>query len=384
MRRIQQCILAIIVLPLGLSVSMPVTAAQPALQDFATIDAYIEQQMRALRIPGLALGIVQGDEIAHVKGFGVAGPGGQPVTPQTPFQINSLGKPMTALAVMQLVEADKLALDAPVRRYLPWFRVADETASAQITTRHLLYHTSGLPTAAGMEQALSADARPDALEQRVRALRSVQLNRPVGTSYEYSNEGYITLGLLVQELSGQSYETYMRTHLYGPLAMRQTFTDWSEARSHSADVQTGLGVCPGDLKHIAQSGQAGMGEEYKEHVMHNQIASQGSAPRRVPLYILLVAQLLAGFALGAGLAYLGFILGGLAVAADPAGFRDIVAMIGGVLIGYPLGVAGGTWLVGRLFGARGRLWATLLGAYLGVGAVLIALLIGLGKPVYRL
>jgi hypothetical protein len=115
-----------------------------------------------------------------------------------------------------------------------------------------------------------------------------------------------------------------------------------------------------------------MGEEYKEHVMHNQIASQGSAPRRAPLAILLVAQLVAGFALGAGLAYLGSILGGLAVAVDPAGFRDIVAMIGGVLIGYPLGVAGGAWLVGRLFGAHGRLWATLLGAYLGVGAMLLA------------
>jgi CubicO group peptidase (beta-lactamase class C family) len=234
MRRIQQCILAIIVLPLGLSVSMPETAAPANPPDFATIDAYIERQMRALRIPGLALGIVLGDRVAHVKGFGVAGPDGQPVTPQTPFQINSLGKPMTGVAVMQLVEAGKLDLDAPVRRYLPWFRVADETASAQITPRHLLYHTSGLPTAAGMEQALSADARPDALEQRVRALRSVQLNRPVGVSYEYSNEGYITLGLLVQELSGQPYEAYMRAHLYGPLAMRQTFTDWSEARSHGA------------------------------------------------------------------------------------------------------------------------------------------------------
>jgi hypothetical protein len=106
--------------------------------------------------------------------------------------------------------------------------------------------------------------------------------------------------------------------------------------------------------------------------MHNQIASQGSAPRRAPLPIVLVAQLVAGFALGAGMAYLGSVLGGLVVAADPAGFRDIVAMIGGVLIGYPLGVAGGVWLAGRLLGARGRVWATLLGAYGGVAVVLLA------------
>ena len=132
-RRIQQCMLALLLLALCLIGTAPVTAAQPAAADFAAIDAYIEAQMRELRIPGLALGIVQGDQIVHLKGFGVAGPDGRPVTPQTPFQINSLGKPMTAVAIMQLVEAGKLDLDAPVQRYLPAFRVADEAASAQIT-----------------------------------------------------------------------------------------------------------------------------------------------------------------------------------------------------------------------------------------------------------
>jgi CubicO group peptidase (beta-lactamase class C family) len=212
-------------------------ASDPGLsrdEGFAAIDAYVDAQMRELRIPGLALGIVEGDQIVHLKGFGIAGSDGRLVTPQTPFQIASIGKPMTGVAIMQLVEAGKLDLDAPVQRYLPYFRVADEAASAQITSRHLLYHTSGLPAAAGMEHAFSGDVRPDALEQHVRALRSVQLNRPVGASYEYSNAGYSTLGLLIQEVSGQSYEAYMHAHLYRPLEMRQTFTDWTEARSHGA------------------------------------------------------------------------------------------------------------------------------------------------------
>jgi CubicO group peptidase (beta-lactamase class C family) len=112
--------------------------------------------------------------------------------------------------------------------------VADETASAQITIRHLLYHTSGLPRTAGMEHALSGDDRVDALEQRIRALRSVQLSRPVGQAYEYSNAGYMVLGLLVQQISGQPYEAYMHEHLFAPLEMRQTFTDWTEARAHGA------------------------------------------------------------------------------------------------------------------------------------------------------
>jgi CubicO group peptidase (beta-lactamase class C family) len=202
--------------------------------DFAAIDAYVEQQMRELRIPGLALAIVEGDQIVHLKGFGIAGPDGRAVTPQTPFQLASLVKPMTGVAIMQLVEAGKIELDAPVQRYLPWFRVADEVASAQITVRHLLYHTSGLPGTLGMEYALSGDPRPDALEARIRGLRSAPLNQPVGATYEYANVGYQILGLIIQEVSGQSYDLYMREHLFTPLQMQQTFTDWTEARGHGA------------------------------------------------------------------------------------------------------------------------------------------------------
>ena len=216
------------------SVSAGAVPTRNSPTDFAAIDTYVEQQMRDLRIPGLAIGVVQGDQIVHLKGFGIAGPDGRAVTPQTPFQLASLVKPMTGVAIMQLVEAGKIELDAPVQRYLPTFRVADETASAQITVRHLLYHTSGLPGTVGMEYALNGDARPDALDARVGALSTVALNHPVGISYEYANAGYQILGLVVQQVSGQPYEAYMCEHLFTPLQMQQTFTDWKEARSHGA------------------------------------------------------------------------------------------------------------------------------------------------------
>ena len=87
--------------------------------DFAAIDAFVESERQALRIPGLALGIVQGDRIVHLKGFGSADPSGRAVTPQTPFQIGSNAKSMTAMAIMQLVEAGTIDLDLPVQRYLP-------------------------------------------------------------------------------------------------------------------------------------------------------------------------------------------------------------------------------------------------------------------------
>ena len=112
--------------------SRPRTAL--ALQErLANIDAYVEQERQAARVPGIALAIVQGDRVVHLQGFGEADPSGRAVTPQTPFGIGSASKSFTALAIMQLVEAGKIELDAPVQRYLPWFRVADAEASASAT-----------------------------------------------------------------------------------------------------------------------------------------------------------------------------------------------------------------------------------------------------------
>lgn len=94
-------------------------SAQRAAFDFESVDAFIQTEMDSIRIPGLALAIVHGDEIIYQKGYGIADPSGRPVTPQTPFNIGSVSKAFTALTVMQLAEDDMLELDAPVQRYLP-------------------------------------------------------------------------------------------------------------------------------------------------------------------------------------------------------------------------------------------------------------------------
>src|SRR2546428_7435467 len=104
--------------------------------DFAGMDRYVTAQMQEAHIPGLALGIVHGDHIVHLRGFGVANPAGQPATPQTPFILGSLSKSFTAVAILQLIDAGTMELDAPVQRYLPWFRVADSNASAQRSEEH--------------------------------------------------------------------------------------------------------------------------------------------------------------------------------------------------------------------------------------------------------
>jgi CubicO group peptidase (beta-lactamase class C family) len=226
------------VVAVGLSVALPLAGIGPlesraaALRsglDFGAIEEYIVAEMRASRIPGLAVSIVKDDQIAFLKGYGTADPSGYMVTGQTPFIIGSVTKSFTALAVMQLVEAGRIELDAPVQRYLPWFRVADPEASARITVRHLLNQTSGLSQTGGMQTMTWTDDGNDALEAHVRYLAGVELNRPVGKSYEYSNANYISLGLIVQTVSGQSYEAYVQEHIFAPLDMRHSYVSQDEA-----------------------------------------------------------------------------------------------------------------------------------------------------------
>jgi CubicO group peptidase (beta-lactamase class C family) len=197
---------------------------------YEAIDAYIEGQMRRLKIPGVSLAIVEGDRIVHRRGFGRARPGGEAPTPQTPFFIGSLTKSFTALAVMQLVEAAKVELDAPVQRYLPWFRVADPQASAQMTVRHLLNHSSGLPVLPSELALTDFDDRPDATERQVRALSTLKITRPVGSKCEYSNYNFNILGLILEAASGERYADYIQAHLFDPLGMSHSYTSKAAAQ----------------------------------------------------------------------------------------------------------------------------------------------------------
>jgi CubicO group peptidase (beta-lactamase class C family) len=208
----------------------------PDEASYEKVEAYVRQQVDRLNIPGASLAIVDGDEIVHVRGLGRARPGGEAPDPQTPFAIGSLTKSFTALAAMQLVEAGAIDLDAPVQRYLPWFRVADPQASAQITVRHLLNQTSGLSTTSGWIPLADFDDRPEALERRVRALSTVELSHPVGTAFEYSDSNYNVLGLIIEAVSGETYADYVRSHIFAPLDMHHSTT------SRIAAKQEGLAV----------------------------------------------------------------------------------------------------------------------------------------------
>ena len=235
-RTLTACLALLVVLISALAGQPAATAGAPASSrstpDLAAIDRYVESERRATNLPGLALGIVRGDQIVHLRGFGAADQAGRPVTPQTPFVIGSTSKSFTALAIMQLVEAGKLELDAPVQRYVPWFRVADADESARITVRHLLNQTSGLSRMSGNQNLYRRNLGGDALEREARALRTVRLARPPGTAFEYSNLNYALLGLLVQTVTGQPYERYVHERIFGPLGMRDSFAVIEDAQRH--------------------------------------------------------------------------------------------------------------------------------------------------------
>ncbi len=205
------------------SVATVVHTLEAGSATYADIDAYIEAEMRRLSMPGVSLAIVDGGEVVHLRGFGRACPGGEAPTPQTPFFIGSLTKSITALAVMQLVEAGHIELDAPVQYYLPWFRVADPQASAQVTVRHLLNQTSGLPNWAGEVILADFDESRGAAERQARELATVAPLRPPGSKWEYSNSNYQLLGLIIEVASGQPYAGYVQEHIFNPLGMRGTY-----------------------------------------------------------------------------------------------------------------------------------------------------------------
>jgi len=195
---------------------------------YGRIDAYVQDQLDGSRIPGAAIAIVEHGATIHAAGFRDDGRGGS-LTADTPFWIGSNTKSITALAVMQLVEQGLVDLDEPVQRYLPDFRVADREASSSITVRHLLNQTSGISRISGLKAVAAGEDQ--SMRDTVADMADLKLHRPVGESFQYSNLNSVVLGVLVEEVAGESWGTYVETNILDPLGMAHTFTDQDLARA---------------------------------------------------------------------------------------------------------------------------------------------------------
>ena len=215
------CLLGTI--PLPATEAVHAEEGEDALRDaLVLLDLWIGEQVEYHEIPGLAIGIVQGDKLVWAKGYGKADlDSGAPMTPSTPLRIGSVSKMFTATAVLQLRDTGKLRLDDPVLRHLPFFQVKTEFAAAgPITVEHLITHTSGLPRE-GAFPYWTTHVFPSREELRASLPAQAAVFGP-GEKIKYSNLGMALAGEVVAAASGLSWSDYVQRHLLAPLGMKNS------------------------------------------------------------------------------------------------------------------------------------------------------------------
>lgn len=199
----------IFVLILFVLCSIP-SFAQDAIS--AKVDEFVRAEMQKQKIPGVSLAVVKDGQIVYAKGYGLSNVEHQvPVKPETVFQSGSVGKQFTAAAVMLLVEEGKINLEDKIGKY---FADAPE-AWKDITVRHLLTHTSGMT-----DYPKGFDFRADYTEEDIyKRIKTVPLAFQPGEKWAYSNLGYVTLGILINKVTGKFYGDFLQERIFKPLGM---------------------------------------------------------------------------------------------------------------------------------------------------------------------
>ncbi len=183
------------------------------------LDAFVTRRMAELQVPGVAVGIVAGDE-EYAAGFGVTNLDHPlPVDTGTLFQIGSTTKTVTATALMRLVEQGKVDLEAPVWAYLPDFRVADASVSEEVLVRHLVTHTGGWFG----DDFTDTGRGDDALARYVGEMSDLPQIAPLGRFFSYNNAGFSLLGRIIEVATGQTYEDAVQELVLTPLGMEHSF-----------------------------------------------------------------------------------------------------------------------------------------------------------------
>lgn len=226
------------------------------------IDAYVARLVEADQFSGVVV-VAQGGDVLFERAYGLADPeAGTPNTLGTRFGVASVGKTFTAVAVAQLVEAGRIALDAPVGQYLPELR---GRPVAEITVEHLLTHRSGLVDVfEDMERFRAVEASRDPQRDYPPLFVDEPLRFAPGERFEYSNSGFVLLGAVVERVSEQPFAVYLREHVFGPAAMTETTlsADGLDA-AHLARPWTRLG----------DDGELGTGPRHRSSVLASGVAS---------------------------------------------------------------------------------------------------------------
>ena len=197
-------------------VLLVVTILRAASADTATdrVSNFVNEYLKKNQIPGCAVMVRHDGKVVLCQGYGVANvEHGVRVTPQTVFQSGSIGKQFTAMAIMMLIEEQKLALEDPISKYLD----VPENWSA-IRVRHLLTHTSGLgdyPESFSLQRDYTED-------ELLKMITAQPLAFAPGEKWSYSNLGYVTLGILIHKVSGEFWGDFLQQRVFAPLGMKHT------------------------------------------------------------------------------------------------------------------------------------------------------------------
>lgn len=194
--------------------------AQAPANRFDTLVAFAEAKMREHRVPGVALGIIDNGVVA-TRGLGVTNVDDPlPVTEHTVFPIASISKTFAATAMMRLAEQGKVDLKAPVRKYLPDFRVRDEAVSREVTVWNLLTHTPGWEG-----QVTGPERGEDTLRNFVATVMPDLMQiAPPAAAWSYNNAGFSVAGRVIEAITGTSINRAMRDLVFTPLGLAHAGT----------------------------------------------------------------------------------------------------------------------------------------------------------------
>ncbi len=190
----------------------------------ADLDRRVEELRRGSGLPGMAIAIVEDGKVTLARGYGVRKLGGtDPVDADTIFMTGSTGKAVTVAALATLVDTGKLGWDDKVIDHLPAFQMYDPWVTREMTIRDLLVHRSGLGLGAGDLLFVPRSNRSRA--DMVKALRHIKPATSFRSGYAYDNILYTVAGALIDEVSGQNYESYLRQHVFKPAGLLTATSD---------------------------------------------------------------------------------------------------------------------------------------------------------------
>jgi CubicO group peptidase (beta-lactamase class C family) len=216
--------LLLFVAPLSLRAQAVATDAR-----LKEIDEYAAKAMKDWKVPGFAMAIVKDDKVIFAKGYGVRKLGEPtPVDERTLFAIASNTKAFTAAAIAMLVDEGKLKWDDPATKYLPGFQLYDPYVTRELTVRDLLSHRSGLATFGGDLLWYDTTYKSDEILRRIRYLKPTSSFR---SRYGYQNIMFLAAGQIVSNVTGKSWEQFIRERFLNPLGMSSTTTSITAFKS---------------------------------------------------------------------------------------------------------------------------------------------------------